>query len=371
MMNLPLFGVVNSAEMERVVVDVLRSGKIASGEYVTKFEAGLGELLGKKNVVTTVDMTSAMHLALYIAGVGVGDEVITSPFSCLATNSPIATLGATPVWVDLLPDSVLIDVKAFKASITPKTKAAIVYHVAGYPAPIEEIAAICREYKIILVEDCDNALLATVNGKQVGSWGDFSVYSFYPNRQINASEGGALVCRLEQDAIKAKRLRRFGINSSQFRRTDGEINPLEDVKEAGWACTLNNLCSALGYMQLPDVHRRVDAARRNAKYLDQYFFGSKKIVPIKPIDGSTPSYWVYLIVSSNRDALLAGLKELGIFASILHQNNHIYSCFAKNAHEQGLKNANELQKNIIALPCGWWLDSDDMQKIATAVLALA
>ncbi|MBM5573554.1 DegT/DnrJ/EryC1/StrS aminotransferase family protein [Deefgea sp. CFH1-16] len=366
-----LFSVFNSPEMESIAIEVLRSGRIAGGEYVPKFESGLARLLDVEHVVTTVDMTSAIHLALYLSGVRAGDEVITSPFACLATNSPIAAMGATAVWSDVSPQSVCIDAKSLLSLITAKTKAVILYHVAGYPGPVAEIARICREHGIALIEDCDNALLAKYEGKNVGAWGDFAVYSFYPNRQINTTEGGALVCRTPESAADARRLRRLGINLNKFRRADGEINPAEDIVEAGWAYTMNNFCAALGFVQLSDVEIRVAKARRHAAYLDERFMTHASIKLIKPLDQSVPAYWVYLISTPKRDEVLATLKKQGISASILHNLNSTYSCFNEHISSRNLPNSIKLQASIMALPCGWWLDNTDVKYIADIVLAAA
>src|SRR3954470_9216448 len=189
MSTIPLFGVVNTPEMENKTLEVLRSGQIANGPYVTRFELEFGTLINAQNVVSTIDMTSAIHLALVLSNVKPGDEVITTAYSCLSSNSPIATLGATAVWIDVIPETVYMDPKKLVEAITPKTKVVMVYHVAGYPGHINEIAKICDQHGILLIEDCNNALLANYGDRQVGHWGDFSIYSFYPNRQINTSEG--------------------------------------------------------------------------------------------------------------------------------------------------------------------------------------
>lgn len=363
---LPLFNAVNTPEMEVVAIEVLRSSRIASGPYVASFEQGLEKLLDQKYIVTTVDMTSAIHLALYLAGVKVGDDVLTTAFACMSTNSPIATIGARPIWVDVAKDSAFIDVNDFEASITPKTKAAIVYHLAGYPAPIQEIANICTKYNIILIEDCNNAFLASVNGRNVGSFGDYAVYSFYPNRQINTSEGGALVCKNLDHAIRAKKLRRFGIDAPSFRAASGEINPDCNILEAGWSISLNNLCSGLGYTQLKTVLNNIEKTRINASILISALLSNSAITILKPSDYSVPSYWALLIKVKNRDAILAALKKEGVMASILHQRNDIYSCFVEST--RSLLNTLELQNEIIAIPCGWWLNSSDLNKIAETVI---
>lgn len=358
---IPLFGVVNLPEMEEVALEVLRSGRIASGEYVSKFEDGLGQLLGQKNVVTTVDMTSAIYLALHLSGVKAGDEVITTAFACMATNSPISTIGAKPIWVDLEEYSACISVADFEAAITPNTKAAILYHLAGYPGPARQISDICKKHGIKLIEDCDNALLAEVDDDYVGSFGDFAIYSFYPNRQINATEGGALICKSPDDAIRAKNLRRFGINSSTFRLAGGEINPASDIPEVGWSFTLNNLCSAIGVVQINSVAERIEKTRKNAKYLFDGLNNFQDVNVINATPGSLPSYWCVLIQVDNRDLIMNTLKLSGINCSALHQRNDIYSGFIKC--KRNLRNTTNFERTLLALPCGWWLEQSDLKKI--------
>lgn len=367
MKTIPLFGVVALPEMEAVAIDVLRSGRIANGEYVGRFERSLGEIVGRDHVVSTVDMTSAMFLALYLSGVRQGDEVLTTAFACMSTNSAIAQIGATPVWVDLAEKSVHIDLFDLEKKISCKTKAVILYHVAGYPGPAKEVAALCNTRGICLIEDCDNALFAKKENVPVGVEGDFSVYSFYPNRQINASEGGALICKNQEHAAHARKLRRFGIDSSVFRSALGEIDPAVDISEIGWAFTMNNLCAALGYSQIVTAESRVNQSRANVEKLSnkiKYIGQGVDLVPISESD--QPAYWVLLLFVHHRDKVLASMKKQGIHVSCMHQRNDIYSGF-KVSSPAKLPNTGYLQEHILALPCGWWLSDDDLEHIVTAL----
>ena len=362
---LPLFGVVNTPEMEAAALAVLRSGRIASGPHVAAFEAGLGELLDQSHVVTTVDMTSALHLALYLAGVRPGDDVLTTAFACMSTNSAIAGCGGRPVWVDVAAASACMDVADFERAITPVTRAVILYHLAGYPGPAHEIAEICRQRGIVLIEDCDNALLATIDGQQVGTFGDFAVFSFYPNRQINTTEGGALACRDPDDAVRARKLRRFGIDASSFRTAAGEINPQSDIPVVGWSMAMNNLCAALGSVQLQGVAQRIAQTRLHAQQIKDGLASCAGLTLLTPSAGALPSYWGVLIAVEQRDVVLAALKARGVAASILHQRNDIYSGFVACRRE--LPNTDILQRSIIALPCGWWLSAQDIEQLIAAV----
>lgn len=361
-----LFGVVSLPEMEAAALEVLRSGRIASGEYVGRFEERLGAILGQSNVVSTVDMTSALFLALHLAGVGEGDEVLTTAFACLSTNSAIAQRKATPVWVDVSPQSVEMDVADLAFKISERTKAVILYHVAGYPGPVREIAALCKERGIVLIEDCDNALFAARNSFQVGSHGDFAIYSFYPNRQINATEGGALICRSSEMAIKARKLRRFGINPTTFRTAEGEISALSDIPEIGWGVTLSNFCAAMACAQLDSVQSRHDKTQSNVKKLKSLIEHISGVRPVPVAQNSNPAYWVFLIFVENRDKVLSALKQRGVMASCLHMRNDIYTGFGAS-HSNQLPNTEHLQEHILAIPCGWWLHDENLVHIATTL----
>jgi dTDP-4-amino-4,6-dideoxygalactose transaminase len=366
MKTIPLFGVVKLPEMETAALEVLRSGRIANGDYVGRFEEGIGQIIGRPNVVSTVDMTSAIFLALYIAGVGEGDEVLTTSFACMATNSAIAQCGAVPVWVDVQPQSVEIDLADLISKISTKSKAVILYHVAGYPGPAKEVAALCQERGIPLIEDCDNALYASREGVPVGSHGDFAVYSFYPTRQINTTEGGALVCRSPDVAARARKLRRFGIDAATFRNANGEINPSSDIPEIGWAFTMNNLCAALGCAQLPTAAYRVTKTRENVAKLVQKIVRFRGVQPLSVSPEALPAYWVLLLLVDNRDDVLALMRQQGVMVSGVHQRNDLYTGFRVGTL-CNLPNTQYIQDHLLAIPCGWWLMDEDLRSIATAL----
>ncbi|GAC1374966.1 MAG: DegT/DnrJ/EryC1/StrS family aminotransferase [Aquirhabdus sp.] len=369
MKSIPLFGVVNLPEMEQKALEVLRSGRIASGEYVAQFEAGLGELIDAENVVSTVDMSSALVLALHLAGVRYGDEVITTAFACMSTNSAIANCGATPVWVDVKPQSVEMDPSDLEQKLTPQTKAVVLYHVAGYPGPAKEISALCKRHGITLIEDCDNALFAHQAGIPVGSYGDFAIYSFYPNRQINTTEGGALICKDSDMAARARKLRRFGIDAKNFRDLNGEINPSSDIPEIGWGYTMNNLCAAMGTAQLTTAAQRVAKAQQNVALLTEKIgalHDLERHVSLMPIPhDAVPAYWVLLLWVKHRDEVLKSMKLQGVSVSTLHQRNDVYTGF--HADTTALPNTTDLQNHVLAVPCGWWLSQQDLDYIVTSL----
>jgi dTDP-4-amino-4,6-dideoxygalactose transaminase len=362
MKTIPLFGVISLPEMDAAALEVMHSGRIASGEYVAKFEAGFGQIVNQSNVVSTVDMTSAIFLALHLAGVSKGDEVLTTAFACMSTNSAIAQCGAVPVWVDVIHQSVEVDLEDLTNKMTTKTKAVILYHVAGYPGPAKELAALCSERGVALIEDCNNALFATRDGSLVGSHGDFAVYSFYPTRQINTTEGGALVCKNVDMAAQARKLRRFGIDSTTFRNAVGEINPSSDIVEIGWSFTMNNLCAAIGCAQLSTVAARAKKTRTNATTLVQRIVALRGVRLVSVPNETQPDYWVLLLLVDNRDSVLKHMKQQGVMVSAVHQRNDVYTGF-RTGPPCNLPYTKYLQNHLLAVPCGWWLEDSDLERI--------
>lgn len=363
-MNIPLFGIYHDEAMERAAVEVLRSGQIASGPRVAAFEQALAELAGQPHVVTVNDMSNALQIALRLAGVGAGDEVLTSAYACLSTNAPIAMVGAQARWVDVDPATGSLDPEALRRAITPRSKAVIAYHLAGYPVDIEAIAAICHEHGLKLIEDCDNALLASVAGRAVGTWGDFAIYSFYPNRQINASEGGAVACRTPEEATRARRLRRYGIEMTGFRDRWGEISPASDVAEIGLAAPLNQLCAALGLSQLGGVAERLAVSRRHAAEMARQLDGLPGLSLVPATPGAQPAYWTLLLRLEQRDHVMHQLKSAGVQCSTLHLRNDSYSAFGGSAELPGTQ---AFAAQMLAVPCGWWLSQAQVAQVVSGL----
>jgi dTDP-4-amino-4,6-dideoxygalactose transaminase len=362
---MPLFGVYSDDAMASVANTVIRSGQIATGSFVGQFESALGQLIKLPNIVSVSDLSSAIKIALQLSGVGRDDEVLTTSYACLSTNAPITSLGARPSWVDVNPLSGAMDPDCLEQAITARTKAVILYHVAGYPAESARIAQICRRHNLKLIEDCNAALLSTFDNQQVGAHGDFAAFSFYPNRQINATEGGALSCRSDSDARNAVLLRRFGIDTARFRGGNGEINAHCDIPQIGWAATLNNLCSAIGYAQIDSVLDRVAKARQNASLLRGYLADVPGLKIVQPVENTDPSYWVFLVHTQHRDAILLSLRNVGIFSSQLHIRTDLYSGFG--TPDVQLPGTDVFMSTILALPCGWWLNATAIEELATRI----
>lgn len=342
--------------------ETLVGGAIATGRNVQALECALGDYLGTDNVVCMGDMTHALALSLHLAGVGPGDEVMTLAFNCLSSNSAIAQVGARPVWVDIDPLQGSMSLDDAALAVTPRTKALVLYHLAGYPADVAAFRAFCDERSLALIEDVNNALGASVNGIKTGVTGDYAVVSFYPNRQVNGLEGAALICADPDKARMARSLRRFGIDAARFRDANGEIDGTVDVAKIGMSSPLNNVNASVALAHLPSLDERLARNRRNVRQLRGTLSPDSRIWPITPGQGADPAYWVWLVRTDDRDQVMSTLKSAGVHCSKLHHPNDSYSGFA--AAGRLLPGTRTLEREMMALPCGWWLDEGDISVIS-------
>jgi len=320
---------------------------------VGELEDRLEALFPGRFAVALSDMTQALALALRMAGIGAGDEVLTLALNCMSSNSAIAMVGARPVWVDVDPDTLTIDLADCARAITPRTRALVVYHIAGYPADLDAIEAFCRSHGLVLIEDANNALGARSTGRPAGHVGDYAILSFYANRQVNAIEGAALLCKDRESAVRARRLRRFGVDVASFRDADGEISADSDIAEIGWPATMSNVNACLACFQLERLASRLLQTQRHATVLRDALAGTS-VTPMSWRSEDEPVFWGFVVRASHRDELMRMLKANGVQCSKLHQRNDGYTGF--DASPRALPGTDVLANEMLALPVGWWLD---------------
>jgi perosamine synthetase len=365
-LNIPLFKVNIPHQVSEVIEPVLYSGYLADGLQVKQFEQILGDYIGNSQVTALSDISGAITLALFMAGVRPGDRVITSPLACTATTMPIANLFADPIWCDVNPYTGMMEANQIAALITPKTKAILLLHWSGDVAEIEEIINIAHTNGIKVIEDASEAFGAECKGKRLGNHGaDFTAYSFQAIRHITTIEGAALFCANAEDAEQAKWLKRYGINRSSFRLPNGDFNQDSDIPIAGYNFYLNNVNAAIGIEQFQNIDAVVNRYRENGDYYSQ---------ALKKIDGvellhrrsdSISAYWTYTILVDRRNDLIAKLKDKGIEAQRLHIRNDIYSCFGTG--KQNLPGVDFFGERTLSIPCGWWVSDRDRSYIVDSI----
>ena len=353
--------------------EVFNSGYIAEGVQVKELATELSKIFDNDHVVLLNSCTSALTLALVLAGVGPGDEVVTTSMTCLATNTPIMDLGATPVWADVDRESGMIDPEAVRAAITDKTKAVMCVNWAGVPAELAALRHICEARGIKLIQDAAHAFGAKLHNEDVSKYADFTCYSFQAIKHFTTGDGGALICDDPKDYERAMRLKWFGIDREASKDEKGNWKGQAwniSVPEAGFKFHMNNISAAIGLSQLRHVPGLLWAHVRNAGIYNERFKGQELVRPMKVTAGADPTYWVYTILtdeSVDRDKVLQMLnKEHGIGAALVHVPNHPYECFA--GLEKDLPNTEYFASRQISLPCGWWIKPDDVDFIVEKVI---
>jgi dTDP-4-amino-4,6-dideoxygalactose transaminase len=348
------------------VAPVLKSGYVADGAQVQQFEDHLRAFTGNVNVAAMSDLSGAVTLALYMAGVRPGDEVITPPMNCTATTMPIANLFARPVWCDVDPLTGMPDPQRIPELITSKTRAILFYHWSGDVADIDAITAIAREHGLKTVDDASDGLGAEYKGKRLGNNGtDFTVYSFQAVKHITCGEGAALLFRSAEDADQARWLKRYGIHRPSFRLPNGDLNEKSDIPVAGYNFYMTNISATIGVEQFPHVDALLARYRENGCFYEQHLRNIPGVTLLRRDAASVSAYWTYSLLAERRSDLVQALKSAGIGSQRLHIRNDVYSCFG--ADRRGLPGVDYFDQRTISIPCGWWVTDEDRTTIVDAI----
>lgn len=312
------------------VVESLRSGWVTTGPKARQFEQDFTAYLGGDvQSVAVNSATAGLHLALEALGVGPGDEVITTTHTFTATAEVVRYLGATPVFVDVKPDTLNIDVEAVRAAVTPRTKVLLPVHYAGLAADMAAITQIARAHGLAIVEDAAHAFPTTLQGRLVGTLdSDITVFSFYANKTMTTGEGGMLVTRDPVLAARARTMRLHGINRDAFDRFTSKVPSwYYEVVAPGFKYNLTDVAAALGIHQL----RRAEAFRRRregiAAAYRQAFAELPLILPAEALPGDRHAWHLYVIrlgdVAVTRDAFIDRLYAAGIGCSVHYIPLHL------------------------------------------------
>lgn len=380
MKTYPLFKVhVPKDEALAELGKVFDSGFINEGTQVTTLTGLLSEYLGSNHLILMNSCTSALTLALRLAGVGPGDEVITTPMTCVASNAPIATAGAKIVWADSDPDHGMIDPYDIMKKVTPNTKAVMVVAWAGTPPNLFMLQKTCKALNVKLILDAAHAFDAHYNGKPVHEWADYTCYSFQAIKHFTTGDGGALVCSDDADYRRSKALKWFGLDRDKTKDANGNWKGQQwdtDIEEIGYKFNMNNVAAAIGLSQMDHIDHILGKHRCNASLYDELFRDCATVRPAKRPEGGESSFWVYTMKVNpelsrlKRDDLLKTLNAEKIMAGVVHVPNDAYTCFSAVYDPASLPGLYEFANNQFSLPCGWWLEEEDIRHIAERVKEL-
>jgi len=357
-----LFKVHMPKTVDKPLLDVLHSGFIGQGSKVEEFEAKLSHYFQNKNVITLNAGTSALHLALRLANVGYGDEVITTAMTCTATNMPILAAGAKIVWADVNPISGLIDAKSIESKITSKTKAVIMVHFGGLPCDIDEINHIGNKFNLKIIEDAAHAFGSQYKGKKIGNHSDFVIFSLQAIKHITTIDGGLLFCKNIKDYERGKLLRWFGINRNSNKK---DFRCEEDIQEFGYKFHMNDIAAVVGIEQLKYVDKLVAKHIDNQKFYDDNLKDIRGVRLISKPDFIVSSCWIYVMHIKKRDKFISWMDEQGVMTSRVHERNDIHSAFMESKCD--LPDLDEFNKTQVSIPVGWWIKKTDREYIASKI----
>ncbi len=343
---------------ERAAVDaVLLSGMLAQGAEVAAFEKEFSEvLLDGRAAVAVNSGTAGLHLGLLAAGIGPGDEVIVPSFTFAATANSVALTGATPVFADIELDHYCLDIDHVASLITGKTKGIMPVHLYGHPADIAAYRTLADEHGISLFEDAAQAHGASLGGRQVGTFGDFAMFSLYPTKNMTSGEGGMVSTGNPEIERRLRLLRNQGME----RQYENEL--------VGFNARMTNLHAAIGRVQLTKVGGWTAQRQANAAFLTDNIEGVATPVVA---DGAVHVYHQYTVrVEGDRDGFAAALKdEYNIGSGVYYPiPNHRLPSFRRT---EDLPNTETAAREVLSLPVHPSLDAEDLDRIVTAVNALA
>ena len=385
--KIPLFKVRMSENAINRVTEVLRSGFIGQGPVVEEFESELKEYFGPHvHPLTTNSATSAEHLALHLLkkpneevaedywpGLEPGDEVLTTPLTCTATNWPILANGLKIKWVDIDQQTLNMDLDDLARKITPKTKVIIVVHWGGYPIDIEKLDRIrWKAYKMYgflpqIIEDCAHAM-GSRYVQPIGSHGNICTFSLQAIKHVTSGDGGILVLPNQKMYERAKRLRWYGIDRESPRR-DFRCEP--NIEEWGFKFHMNDINAAIGLENFKEKDLVIKRHQENAAFYDEQL---KDVEGVKLLrrKGSRyeSAFWIYSLLVEHVEQFQKHMEERGIATSQVHQRNDIHTCVTE--YRSILPNLDEITGitgpyGITSIPVGWWVSDEDRQYIVDCI----
>ncbi len=354
------------------VGEVLRSGWITSGPKVAALEAQLSEYFGGRPVRTFNSGTCTMEIALRIAGIGPGDEVITTPISWVATANVIIEVGATPVFADIDPVTRNIDLDKVEAAITPRTRAIIPVYLSGLPVDMDRLYAIAAKHNLRVVEDAAQAFGSEWKGQRIGAFGDFVSFSFQANKNITTGEGGALVLNNLEEAKLAEKYRLQGVTRSGV---DGI-----DVDVLGGKYNMSDIMAAIGLGQFANIdnitaHRRALARRYYEAFGPDFEARSGAQLPQQAFD--TSNYHLFQIIlpdhgpSTRADFMNAMKDRFNIGTGYHYSPIHLFTMYRERGFREGMFPVSEkLGYLTVTLPMFYAMTVADVDRAVAAVKAI-
>lgn len=360
----------------RAVANVLRSSHLTTGPAVEKFERKFADMTGAKYAVAVSSGTSALHVALAAAGIGPGDEVVTTPYSFAATSNAILHAGAVPKFADIRPDTFNIDPEWVEKEIRKRTRAVLAVHFAGLPCDLDHLRRICRRRGLRLIEDAAHALGAVYKGRPIGSVGDLTTFSFHPAKHITTGEGGMITTSSKVFAERMRRFRNHGITADVNQRIK-QNSWKYDIHEIGYNYRLSDIHCALGMSQLDKLGRFVRRRREIAlMYRSELRNLDEIVLPEgEKTAGTIHSWHLFMVrlrlnrIRADRDAVFRELRRKGIGVNVHYMPIHLFKYYRTRfgCRFGDFPNAERLFQEALSLPLFPSMTRSDVRRVVKAL----
>ncbi len=357
------------------VSEVLASKWISTGPKTAEFERRFAEYVGAKHALAVSSCTAALHLSLVAAGIGEGDEVITTPYTFTATSEAIGYTGAKPVFVDIDPTTLNLDVDKISEKLTPRTRAILPVHIAGAPCDMDALIDICEARNLVLIDDAAHAIPTDYKGRRIGSIGDLSVFSFYANKNLTTAEGGMITTNRDDYAEVIKPMRLHGLNKDSWARQSNRSVWYYQVDSQGYKYNMADTQAAMGLCQLMKLDKQIEVRR---KYIQIYQERLGKIPEIVTPPGETHhrhSWHLYIIqlrtdrLKISRDEFVEAMRDANIECSVHYIPLHLFSYYQKRYgyREGDFPCAEAAFERVVSLPLHLDLTIEDIHTVADRI----
>jgi dTDP-4-amino-4,6-dideoxygalactose transaminase len=379
-----------SKKASKNAAKVINSGFIGQGPVVDQFEKALRNRFNHKYIVTTNSATSAEHLAIRMLknpdinkkqfdrvafreskwlGIQPGDEALCTALTCTATNFPVLANDLRIKWVDVNPNNLNMDLDDLERKLSPTTKIIYLVHWGGYPVDLDRVKRIqdkCYKlygFKPAVIEDCAHAFGSKYKNIPIGSYGNYSTFSFQAIKHLTSVDGGILICPHEKQYKRARVLRWYGIDRDDNRK---DFRCEADIPEWGYKFHMNDVNASIGLSNLKEVDKEVISKHKaNAKYYNEQLKNVNGVTLLENKEGYDSAYWIYTLKVERQNDFMEMMKNQGIMVSRVHERNDKHTCVKE--FRSSLPNLDKVVKEMICIPVGWWVTNEQREYIVKSI----